>query len=60
MFAPLTERDIINPVSDFNLDMMMIGLIVALAVCLIATVAHYFQERYEDNDEDPYDGPRIV
>ena len=58
--VPLTERDYLNPLSNFNTDLMMIGILAAIVVTLVVAVFKVVQERYEDNDKDPYDGPHVV
>lgn len=60
MLGPITERDYLNPLSNFNTDMMMLGALLFIALVVIMGIAKWAQDRYEDDDNDPYEGPHVV
>lgn len=60
MFGPITERDFLNPFSNFNTDLMLMGAIFLIVFVIIHGICRWVQERYEDSDKDPFDGPHVV
>jgi hypothetical protein len=60
MIDPITTQDYLNPFSLFNQTLALIGIAVAFMVSAVMLVAKYFQERYEEDDKDPFDSSHIV